>query len=75
MEHGGIFSIVRIFFALQEQHSRESRLPKVAKNDFLQPIEANFDGLNAGGQKALKTLIYQRIYRFLRWFFVLSQAK
>jgi len=50
------------------------RLPAVAENDFLQPIEANFGGLNAGEQKVLDTLIYQCIYGFLWWFFALSQA-
>jgi hypothetical protein len=44
----------------------ESQLPAVAENDFFKPIEANFGGLNVGGQKVLNTLIYQYFYGNLR---------
>jgi hypothetical protein len=41
------------------------RLPAVAENGFLHPIQANFGGLNAGEHKTLNTLIYQCIYGIL----------
>jgi len=41
-----------------------NQLPSVAKNNFFDPIKADFGELNAGGLYALNTLIYQCIYWF-----------
>ena len=50
-------------------------MPVFAEIDFIDPIEADFRGLNTSREKALYTLIYQCINDILRWSYVVFRAR